>query len=525
MGMLSWLVVAVGAVVAAYEALTFEAGPNDVAAHGMVPADLGIKVIGFVLLFPALIGVVWALVSLPLLLRGVRWALYAACVPGVGLLQCCFMLLTIPTTTFSWWVCGTVVASVLVLGSAAADALRRPLDGLAPWLPWATLRALFPVILLELGVLPLLGYAALRSKHASDLEQAGVRRAKEAEQQREAEAAAQRAREAEAREKQVKADLEAERSPQWNQYASPIIDVALDFGGRNAATVHENGKIAVWGSGSAPGAIPSDHPNRLAREYGPIVGVERVHFGLLQAVLSQAGSSLEVWRSWSGAQSSTETIRHCAEHEPRVLLEVLGDRRVAVAGKALCLVDYGAATSVRLNVPQCPRITGLHASSDGELLLVECPRRVAVFDTSTNRVLAQAETPQLIPGSARFLGPSYAGITREGDEYVAVIGKLEPPGPVKRVPLGSSTVPPQLEYLGRARLVVAGAGVCVYGPGERVDCPVPRDQLVRRLAIAGRFSRFIPGPRTDFNSPAQDLFVDALVLFAGEQRLERVTLH
>jgi hypothetical protein len=523
--MLIWLVVAVNAAFAAYGAMTFEAGPNDVAAHGMVPADLQIKLLGFMLLFPALMGVVWAVVSLPLLLRGARWALYAACVPGVGLVQWCFTLLSIPTATFSWWVGGTVLASVLVLGSAVADALRRPLDGLAPWLPWATLRALLPVILLELGVIPLIGYAALRSKQASDVQQAGVRRAKEAEQRREAEAAAARAQEAKARERQIQADLEAERSPQWNQYASPIIDVALDFAGRSAATVHENGKIAVWGSAPAPGAISSDHPNRLAREYGPIVGAERVHFGFLRAILSQSGSSLEAWRSWSGAQSSSETIRHCAEREPRVLFDVLGDRRVAVAGKALCLVDYGAAAPVRLHVPQCPRITGLHASSDGELLLIECPRRVAVFDTSTKRILAQAGTPQLIPGSARFLGPSYAGITKEGDEYVAVIGKLEPPGPVKRVPLGGSTVPPQLEYLGRARLVVAGAGVCVHGPGERVDCPVPRDQPVKRLAIAGRFTRFIPGPRTDFNSPVQDQFVDALVLFAGEQRLERVTLH
>lgn len=518
-GLLPWLAISVLCGYTAQAALSYRAGPNDIAAHGMVPADLQTNLIGAALLFPAVIGGVFSLVALLLIGRGVRWALYVACLPLALLAAACVGFLRSPWPVGPAWPGSLFVGSLLVVGSGLADLLRSRLEGLGAGRRWPTLRSLLPVVVLTLAAAPLLVYSIVKNERARDAEQQAKQAREQAEQQRHTrELAEQQRREAESqarRQQQLQAQLDAQSKPSWNLEASPVVDLTLDLLGMRAATVHQDGTIVLWRSALAPGmAQPGgpSNPNRRERAYGPAAGTERVQFGLL-GVVSQNGSQLSHW-----GPEGQHALRHCAERAPKALFEPLGPRRLAVAGSSLCLLELGSERPPSaLSVPHCPRITGLHSSSDGALLLVECAGRVVVFDTTTRKLLWQLATEQFLPGSVRWLGAGYAGIARDKAEYVAVLGSVQASVPLRRVRLGVSTVPPQLERLGMGRFVVAGAGVCVYGPGERVDCPVPREQAVAKLAVPSSLSHFSATVRDPSNFAAADeRFAHGLVLFARD---------
>jgi hypothetical protein len=79
LGVAAWAWVSAQFLWEAYEMATFKAGPNDHAAHGMVPADLQMNALGTVFMVPGAAALLSCLVVLLLIALGLGWGVYFAC--------------------------------------------------------------------------------------------------------------------------------------------------------------------------------------------------------------------------------------------------------------------------------------------------------------------------------------------------------------------------------------------------------------------------------------------------------------
>jgi hypothetical protein len=112
-------VLAVSALYTCHRMATFKAGPEDRAAHGMVPADLQINLIG--LLLEAVSGTMAAayLALLVTLALGVADAIYFALFPAIF-----GMSLLVAGFGAGWFRGATFISSALVICSAATHWFR-----------------------------------------------------------------------------------------------------------------------------------------------------------------------------------------------------------------------------------------------------------------------------------------------------------------------------------------------------------------------------------------------------------------
>ena len=472
-GVTVWLGLAAQLVWDAYQMATFTAGPNDHAAHGMVPADLQMNVLGMVFIVPSAAALLACLVLMVLIARGIGAAVYVGCAFAPLLVAWSFFALLQPTEHVELLAALTLCASALVIGSALAHGFRNQLEG-RRWS--ASGQALAIVGVVELAALLVVGVAAIQANKFAltksaerQQQQTEERRRKLADQQRVAAAAPPPVR------------LMAPQKPEeraWNHVASPIVDLELDTMGRTLTTLHGDGTVRSWSTvvyGAA--MVGEDLPgsqSALIREIGPFPGDSHVTL-TYRSLLAFVSPAL---------LAATSAPPRCAQHDPPTSLEPLRWPSLAIGGRAPCLGSAFTGEPVtQIAVPGCSRVTGLHASGSGTELLVQCPRFVAVLNTVTKRIRYRVATDNLLPGSARVTGPGYAGIVADGNGYSAIFGTFDLPGS-KRVALGRSARPPQLELTGFGDFVVAGAGVCVYRSTEAEPrCPVARDVPVRKLAL------------------------------------------
>lgn len=470
-GVAGWLVLSAEVFWETYQWATFKAGPNDVAAHGMVPADLQANLIGTILMVPTAAALLTCLVLMLLLLRRVGWAVYVACAFAPLVVAGSFLdLFGLQGQVGSWGVLA-LCSSALVIGSALAHGFRKDFEGRRQS---PTAQALAMVGVIELLALVVIGVAAVQAHKLRGLHAAEEQK-KQQEERKKALAEAERQRAAGAAEVQLLAPEPPEKNA-WNHSASSVVDLELDPTGRALTTLHRDGTVRVWTTarmGSfAFEELPGAH-SALIRELGPFPDAGRATLAYFAILTSAPPRSL----------AAASTLPHCGSDAPSAL-ELLRWPALAIGGNSLCLGNLFAPDQVEpIRVPGCSRVTGLHASRSGAELLVQCPRLVAVVDTVAKKVRYSMTTEELLPGSARLTGAGYAAIAADRDGYAVVFDSFEAPSR-KRIALGVSTHPPQLELPGFHGFVVSGAGVCFYDSSQSEPrCPIPRDVSVRKLAL------------------------------------------
>lgn len=471
-GLATWVCLSGRLLLDASQWAASKEGPYDSAANLTMA-------IGLVLTALCLVALFTSSGLLALVVRGVGFSIYAACAFTPLLLLGSFFALYEPSdhvdvqAALVWCSCAFVVGAALAHGFRKHQSRRYSASEQAV--------AIIGVVL----VLALMGVAvsAVRA-HRLSAANAATEKKRLAEKQKQKLAEEQRQREAYA------ALVQPTRAPEdraWNRVASPIDDAESDYTGRRVVTLHHDGTVRIWvttlpspPSVAMAGPPPGD-ASALFQELGPVP--KSTHATLAY----EAMLALEP-RMMRDERAAKEP--GCTANDSARLLEPLRWPTFAVAGRSLCVRNVFTKTVESVRLPGCSRVTGLHASRAGASLLVECPRRIIVFDTAAQRIVRSVVTPALVPGSARLTGRGYMAVVAEPDGGYAARFEAFEGSDSERIALGKSARAPQLEHAGWGAFVVAGAGVCVYrGSNTEPRCPIARDVAVRKLVLPTRFTR------------------------------------